>query len=157
LRSERRSEPARRLAASLLAIALVGSLAARSARAGELVAVLNAGNPVTEVSLKQLRLIFGAYKRSWPDGTPIELLLPPSGSAAMQAMVARVFKRQSEDAVSQYYVDLVFQQKLPRQPAQLSTRESLSRVRRDLGAIAIADRDDVDDPAGLRLVPVEGL
>lgn len=142
--------------AAVGALALAVLLAAGAARA-ELVAVLNARNPATAVSLQQLRLIYGAYKRTWPDGTTIELLLPPSGSAAMQVMVGKVFKRQAEEEMSQYYLGLVFQQKLASPPAQLSVAESVARVRGHPGAIAIVDSDEVADPSGLRLVPVEGL
>lgn len=119
--------------------------------------VLNQKNAVSTISLQQLRLIYGAYKRSWPDGTSIQLLLPASGTPAMQAMVSRVFKRQSEEEVAQYYVDLVFQQKLIRPPAQLSIRESLARVRSQPGAIVVADEGEVDDARGLRLLPLQGL
>jgi len=128
-----------------------------AAARAELVAVLNQRNPASAVSLQQLRLIYSAYKRTWPDGTAIELLLPPSGSPAMQAMVGKVFKRQSEQEVTQYYVGLVFEQKLVRPPSQPSVSESLARVRAAPGAIAIVERDEVADPGGLHLVPVDGL
>ncbi len=75
----------------------------------------------------------------------------------MQAMVRRVFKRQSEQEVAQYYLDLVFQQKLTRPPVQLPIRDSLSRVRSQPGAIVVADESEVDDPHGLRVLPLEGL
>jgi hypothetical protein len=156
LRSRGASRPRRALLAAFGALALGALLPAASARA-ELVVVLNPHNPTSAMSLQQLRLVYGAYKRTWPDGTTIELLLPASGSAAMQAMVAKVFKRQSEEEVTQYYLGLVFEQKLARPPSQHSASESLARVRAAPGAIGIVERDEVADPGGLRLVPVEGL
>jgi hypothetical protein len=157
LRSERRGGGRRALRAALALVGLCVGLLPAAVRADELVVVLNEKNPASTVSLQQLRLIYGGYKRSWPDGTPIQLLLPAAGSAAMHAMVTRVFKRQSEEEVAQYYVDLVFQQKLTRPPAQLPIRESLARVRSQPGAIVVAEQSEVDDPRGLRLLPLEGL
>lgn len=155
--SERQARTRRPLRAALAAAALAAWLLPTAARAAEIVVVLNEKNAVSTVSLQQLRLIYGAYRRSWPDGTPIQLLLPAAGSPAMQVMVTKVFRRQREEEIAQYYVDLVFQQKLVKPPTQPSIRESLARVRSQPGAIVIAEKDEIDDPSGLRLLPLEGL
>ncbi len=148
----------RRLGAALIAgaVAWVG-LAVEAARAGDLVVVVNERNAVTEMSIQRLRLIYGGYKRTWSEGASITLLLPASGSDAMQQVAAKVMKKPGEAQVSQYYVDLVYQQKLSKEPPKLPTADCLATVRADLGAIALLDRDEVQGAAGVHVLPIEGL
>jgi len=127
------------------------------ARAGELVVAVNASNDVDEMSLQRLRLIYGGYKKTWSNGKPIVLLLPASASPAMEGVVAKLFKKQSEAEVAQYYLDLVFQGKLAKEPPKLAASTCLATVREQEGAIAVVDRDDARGATGVRLVPIEGL
>ena len=125
------------------------------AHPSEVVALVHPSNPTSSMSVKQLRMLFGSYKRSWEGGTPVQLLLPPEGDPAMAFLVSTVFRKQSEDDVSRYYLQAVYQQKLSNVPAQLSRSEALNTVRRERGAIVLLDRASVGDATGLRMLQIE--
>ena len=137
-----------------LILALMLSWAAPVA-AQEVVALVHPSNPTSSMSVKQLRMLFGSYKRSWEGGTPVHLLLPPEGDPAMSFLVSTVFRKQSEQEVSKYYLQAIYQQKLSVMPAQLSRSEALNTVRREPGAIVLLDRSGVGDLTGLRMLRIE--
>jgi hypothetical protein len=159
LRSRRqRSRGPRALALALLVAGTAAEeLPASRAAAGELVAVVNAANPVREISLQRLRLIYGGYKKTWRGGAPIHLVLPAAGSPVMERVASDVFRRRGEAEVSRYYLDLVYRQKIAREPPKLPAAESVALVRGDPEAIAIVDRDELGDTHGVRVIRIEGL
>jgi len=125
------------------------------ARGQDVVALVHPSNATSSMSLKQLRLLYGTYKRTWSGGVPVHLILPPENDPAMKYLVSQVFRKQSEADVSKYYVQAIFQQKISGAPPQLSLREALLAVRNEPGAIVLVDRDSVRDTTGLRMLPIE--
>ena len=55
----------------------------RPAFAEGIVAIVNAGNDVSEISLSDLKKIYLMKKKTWPNGRDIMVWLPPSGGAEM--------------------------------------------------------------------------
>src|SRR5262245_32005157 len=103
----------------LLTAALGLGPAAPAAAAAEVVAILHPDNPTRELSMKQLRLLYGAYKRQWAGGGTVHLLLPPSGGEAMSFLVSRVFRKSEEGEIARYYLEAIFQQKIAQAPQQV--------------------------------------
>ena len=136
----------------LLGLALAASA---PAAAQEVVALVHPSNPAQSISVKQLRLLYGSYKRTWESGTPVHLLLPPPGDDGMKFLVSTVFRKQSEEDISRYYLQAIFEQKIASAPPQLSRSEALGAVRRDPGAIVLLDAASVGDATGVRMLRIE--
>lgn len=144
-----------RLGALLLVAALALGASGAAQAADQVVAVVHPSNPVESISLKQLRLLYGTYKRTWGNGEPVQLILPPGEDPALAFLVDVVFKKQSMDDLSRYYVKAIFQQKISKAPPQLTRLQALATVRKEPGAIVLLDRASVDDAEGLRILPIE--
>lgn len=141
-----------------LAIALplllgAGSVAGDAA-AGEIVAIVNEANSATDMSLHRLRLLYALYQRSWHGGIRVKIVLPPPDTSAMHFLVAEVFRKGVDWEIDRFYIQAVFQQKIPSRPDQLPSALAITLVRSSPGAIAIVDREDVTDPVGLRILTI---
>jgi len=136
-------------------VLLAGALSPTAAPAGEIVVVVHASNAIDEVSLVRLRLFYAGTRRTWPDGKPVTLLLPPSGSVAMDDLVKKVFRKSSEEEIAQYYVSAIYKADFSEIPHQPNVEEGLRIVRSDPGALVVADLDAVTDPTGLRILRPE--
>jgi len=146
--------PYRSAALLLATTALALGLAAAPAVAAEVVAVLHPDNPTRELSVKQLRLLYGAYKRQWAGGDGVHLLLPPSGDPAMAFLVSRVFRKSDEGEIARYYLEAIYQQKIAHPPPQVPVGRALDIVREDPGAIALVARAHLAETPGLRVIAI---
>jgi hypothetical protein len=126
-----------------------------SAWAGDVVAVVHASNATTEISVHRLRLLYGLYQRTWPGGVRVALLLPESGSPAMDFLVDTVFRMGEEFELERYYLQAVFQQRVARRPRELAAEAAIALVRREPGAIVLVDRDRIGDEEGLRVLAID--
>lgn len=129
--------------------AVVGDAAAQ-----EIVAIVNEANVETEISLQRLRLLYALYQRSWHGGVRVKIVLPASGSQAMQFLVSKVFRKGDDWQIDRFYIQAVFQQRIPSRPEQLSSRAAIALVRSNPGAIAIVDREEISDASGLRTLRI---
>jgi len=118
------------------------------------VVVVNAANTTPEVTIHDLRLLYGLYRRVWEGGARVELVVPESGTPAMAFLASRVFRRQNESDVDRHFVQAVFQGRIAQAPVQLSTELALSLVRRELGAIALVLEDEVQSDPGIRVIRI---
>jgi len=144
--------PAARLARAVL-IVFVAVAAAASHRPDreEIVAVLNAQNATTDLSLQRVRLLYGGYKHKWTDNLAVQLLLPERDSRAMRFLALRVFKIGDVEGVLRYYAEAVYQQRLSGPPPQLDAARTIERVRAMRGAIALVERSAVTDTRGVKI------
>lgn len=155
-RARLRGRPRRRRRLSGLALLIaVVAFGGLRAEADEVVALVHPSNDHGALSVKDLRLLYNGSRAQWRDGTPVMLLLPASGSSAMDFLIRRVLRRPSEDDVKRLYVKLIYQQKITRLPQQLSTAEALALVQSVRGAIALAERSAVGTGAGVRVLSID--
>lgn len=138
----------------VLVAALASAILAAGAEAGEVVAIVNPANAAREISLHRLRLLYGLYQRSWPGGVRVHILLPESGSPAMEYLVSTVFRMGREFELDRYYLQAVFGQRIAHGLPRLSPEETLARVRSDPGAIALIDRERIPEPSVVRILSI---
>jgi len=151
----RASRRGRRRIARLVLLVVAALFGALAAQAGEIVALTHPSNDQTSLVMDDLRLMYSASRRQWPDRTPVLLIVPPPGSPAMDFLVKRVLRKPSEDDVSRFYVKMVYQQKITSPPKQLSTAEAVALVRSVPGALALAERSEVAGASGVQVIPIE--
>lgn len=120
----------------------------------EVVAIVNEANPTPTLSVHQLRLLYALYKRSWSSGDRVELVLPAPGSTALRFLVVEVFREDPNWQIDTFYIQAVFSQSIPARPPQLSARDAIETVRSKPGAIALVERAQVRNSAGLRVLPI---
>jgi len=119
-----------------------------------IVAIVNESNSQADISLQRLRLLYALYQRSWHGGVRVKIVLPASGSSAMRFLISKVFRKGDEWQIDRFYIQAVFQQRIPSRPEQLSSRAAVAMVRSNPGAIAIVGREEVADASGLRILPI---
>jgi ABC-type phosphate transport system substrate-binding protein len=80
-----------------LAILLI-ALSMRSAVAGgKVVVIVNAENPVTELSVPEVRDFFLKRKTQWPDGKPVRFVDWEEGTAVRNAFLTEVVRKSARD------------------------------------------------------------
>ena len=154
MRAHRDSRRLRTLCALVAAASLAGALGAGVATA-EVVAVVNDDNPVSSITLHELRLMYGLYRRSWEGGIRVVLVLPEADSEAGRLLSDVVFRGRYGD-LEPYYRTAVFQQRIAVLPDVASGPAALPRVRAERGAIALVERERITDTDGVRLLAIGG-
>lgn len=142
------------IALSLLA---PGALA-EEPEAKRVVVILHPSNGTAALDRSQLAQIFKGVRRSWNAKLPIALYLPPTTSPAMAALAKDIFKLPRPEDVPTFYTTAV-ERKIfaiaPRPAA--SEAEVVKQVAADPGAIAVVDAAQIEDPASVKVLAVEGL
>ncbi len=135
----------------------IGLLASRSAHAaGEYAVIVNAENPVSELSWKELVQVFKAERQYWSQGERIELLLPRSSTQEKGFLLDRVYGM-TDSELKRYWVELVFRNKIPDVPKSLPSAAVLAAVvSRTREAIALVDVEWLDQDSGVRVLAVDG-
>jgi len=146
----------RRILLVLLAISLIGT-ASSAAEEAEIIVVVNQENPISELSLSDLRHILRADRKRWQSGDAIEILLPPRGSLAMDAIVANVFNMGSVSELGQYYMAAIYQQKITEAPPTTSTDGAIRIVATSKNALAVVPRSGTIGKSGIKIITVDGL
>ena len=143
----RSTSPCRGLGLGVLAGSLAFALllaSASPARAGaepaEVVAIVHLSNPTQELSIRGLRLLYGLYKRAWPGGEQVRLLVPALATPAMDLLAREVLRKPDDADVSRFYLTAVFRGRIARQPRIVSDYRAVGVVRDDPGAIALMHR-----------------
>lgn len=98
----------------LLGLAMLSLIAQGAAQANDIAVVVNSDNPVTTLSLVDLRKIFAGAKRSWPGGQPIKLVTRGSGCPERAALLRLL--AMSEGDYKQYWTAQVFRGEADAEP-----------------------------------------
>jgi hypothetical protein len=123
-----------------------------------IVAIVNAGNDVSEISLSDLKKIYLMKKKKWPNGRDIMVWLPPSGGAEMDALLANVLKIYDEADLKKYYLAAIFQQTIVVTPGSVSDgKEAAMKVAGHEGGLAIVKESEVGGSPGIKIVRISGL
>ena len=145
MRHRRMSLPLR-WAASALALALFGILP-RSARAQEaepLVIVVNRGNPMTEISLSDLRRLFRGQRSRWTNGRRVTLVMRDPGAPERDAMLRSLYGLDEEE-YRRTFLQAVFSGEASDGPKTLASTNGVLRFVFNVpGAIGYVRARDVD-------------
>jgi phosphate transport system substrate-binding protein len=144
-----------RLAITLTVIWLAGreSIPAAMAQTGDVAVVVNAKNPVDNLSRPELRKIFAGEKRSWPGSLPIKLFVRAPGARERATLLKLLGMSESE--YKQYWTGKVFRGEAQTEPNGLpSNGMQKEAIVAYPGAVALVTIQDVKP--GMKVVKVDG-
>jgi ABC-type phosphate transport system substrate-binding protein len=127
------------------------------AAAGEsqLVVIVHPSNPLArEISVHELRLVYALYQRAWKGGSRVELVLPPSGSDAMEYLLENVLLKSNPSELARYYIQAVFQNRIVEVPPVLDAVDAVAYVRGAPGGIAVLRRAEAGAADGVRVLEI---
>jgi phosphate transport system substrate-binding protein len=117
--------------------------------------VVDRNNPVSNVSLTQLREIFFGDRRWWTHERPITLLAMGSGSAERETVLRTVYKM-DERTFEKYFFFEVYRGELPNGPTNLSTPGEVKKfISRKPGSLGYVRSSDVDST--VKVLRIDGL
>jgi ABC-type phosphate transport system substrate-binding protein len=123
-----------------------------------MVVILHPSNGTAALDRSQLAQIFKGVRRSWNAKLPIAVYLPPTTSPAMAALAKDVFKLPRPEDVPTFYANAVERKIFAAPPrAFASDAELVKQVAADPGAIAVVEAGQIEDPASVKALEVEGL
>ena len=149
----------RRLACWALCLLLAATATGghRSLAEEQIVAIVHSENQVSNLTVHELRLMYGLFRRVWPGGTRVRIVLPPPGSSAMNFLIANIYLRpRSAVDVERFYREALFEQRIGRLPELLAPREALAFVRANRGALALFERSELPADPGIRVLEIGG-
>jgi hypothetical protein len=137
----------------LLCLAMLSLIPKGAAQANDIAVVVNSDNPVTTLSLGDLRKIFAGTKRSWPGGQPIKLVTRGSGCPERAALLKLL--AMSEGDYKQYWTAQVFRGEADAEPL---TVPSIGMQKEALvlfpWAITLVNLRDVKP--GMKIIKIDG-
>ena len=135
-----------RWALGALLLALLGA-APRSARAQDaepLAIVVNRNNPLTEVSLAELRRLFRGQRSRWSNGRRVTLVMRDPGAPEREAILQSLYGLEEEE-YRRTYLQAVFSGEASEAPKTLASTNGVLRFVYNVpGAIGYVRARDVD-------------
>jgi len=140
--------------AVLIAIAVL-VLAPRShAQASDVAVVVSAANPITTLSLGDLRKMLSGEKRSWPGHIQIKLICRAPGTH--ERVVWLKLMNMSESEYKQYWTAQVFRGEADSAPVDIpSIGMLMEAIKIFPGALSFVDAREVKP--GMKVVKIDGL
>ena len=137
-----------------ISLAAIASLASPGlGQGGPVAVVVNQKNPITNVSVQELRKFFKGEKRASPGGTPVKLFVRASG--AYERIVLLKVLDMSEKEYKEYWTALVFRGEAQSEPVALfSNGMQKEAVSLFPGAVALVVFQEVR--SGMKVVKVDG-
>jgi hypothetical protein len=137
-----------------LLIGLALSCCCASAQSREDVAVVvNPANPITALSMAELRKIFAGDKRNWPGGAPIKLIVRAPGTH--ERMVLMKLLRMSEGDYREHWVAQILRGEAASEPVVVPSvgmqKEALITF---LAAITLVDANALRP--GMKVLKIDG-
>jgi hypothetical protein len=136
-------------------ILLAGVLYIQSALAQKagLAVVVNGNNPVSNLTVADLRNLFAGEKRSWPGGAPVKAFMRGPGTEERMGVLKLLGMSESE--YKQHWISQVFRGDAQAEPAILpSNGMQKEAVAAFPGGIALMSSQDVKP--GMKVVRVNG-
>ncbi len=151
------SHRAIRLALAVILAALVSAPAARAQKAaGEVAFVVNTKNPVTDVTIAQLRKIYLGDETRWAGKERITILLLPAGREERRILFDQLLKMSDDDYV-RHWIGKVFQGEATSGPKTAASPASMGKLVAGLpGAIGFLGAQDAAADATLKILRVDG-
>jgi hypothetical protein len=137
----------------LLELAMFSLALPARGQASDTAVVVSAGNPVTNISITDLRKTFAGMKRSWPSGQPIKLIV--RGPGCPERVVLLKLLAIPESQYKQYWTAQVFRGEVDAEPLIVPSvgmqKEALALYP---GAISLVNFSDVKP--GMKVIKVDG-
>jgi hypothetical protein len=147
------------LARALVAAALLAAAPhqEREEKRPELAVVVHAENPLSDVSLRQLRAYLKLASQFWPDRKRIELFLRPPRTDEMEILLDKVYEPWTYQKLDDHWTFKINRGEITYRPRTVrSTQDALERVRKVAGAVTVVLADEL--PAvldGFKLLTLE--
>jgi ABC-type phosphate transport system substrate-binding protein len=126
-----------------------------AAQASDIAVVVNPDNPVTNISVVDLRKIFNGEKSSWPNGIRVKLIVRPPGSVERQALLRLL--RMSQNEYTQYWTGRVYRGEADSEPITLpSIGMVIEAMKVFPGAIAFVDSAYPKPGMPMKIVRIAG-
>ncbi len=131
-------------------LALGQETATREAPA--LAVIVNPNNPVTDLSVSQLRAYLKMERQFWPNGRRCEIFLRPSDTLETRILLDKIYKL-PKDALDKYWDGKLYRGDIPSKPIPVpSAAAAASRVRESEGGISIVLANEI--PSGVRVLTI---
>ncbi len=141
--------------ACLFALSLLSSAAAGTATEGDIAIVVSPDNPVSNLTLAELRKIYMGERQYWKGNAPVVLLMRSRGSRERE-VILRVIYQMSEEQYTQYWVAKVMRADAADPPASLFSYGIVQEgVRGNPGAIGYVSVNNVRP--GVKVLRIGGL
>lgn len=148
--------PSLRLAFGSLLVSLLGlaPVTAHAQEAEPLAIVVNRSNPVTEISLADLRRVFRGQRTRWANGRRVTLVMRDTGTPERDAILRLVYGL-DETEYRRAYLQAVFSGQTSDAPKTLASNNGVLRFVYNVpGAIGYVRARDVD--ASVKMLRVDG-
>ena len=157
MRQPIRSHPVRRLAMAAFFVAFAAASPAPAQKAGGAVAfVVNARNPVSQVTSAQLRRIYLGDETRWSGQEKITILLLPAGREERRMLFDHLLKMSDDDYV-RHWIGKVFQGEATSGPKTASSPASMAKLVAGLsGAIGFLSAEEASADASVKVLRVDG-
>jgi len=140
--------------AIVLGLASIPPAVAEGVAPADIAVVVSLRNPITNISLVDLRRIFAGEKRTWPAGLPIKLLVRSPGCRERQVLLHLL--NMSEGEYKQYWSAQILRGEANAEPAALpSVGMQKEAVILFPGSITLVDASDIKP--GMKIIKVDGL
>ena len=141
----------------LFACAVAGGVGRAFAQIGAhsaIAVVVNKDNPISNLSIPDLRKIYLGERQYWRGGLPIQLLMRAPGARERDVVLRLVFQM-SESQYKQYWVAKLMRTEAKSAPAEVFSNGMLKEgVAAIPGAIAFIEVEEVRPP--LKVLRIEG-
>ena len=155
-----------RKSVTLLALVLATAVGAAPGRSttppapsiatNDIAIVVPTSNPISNLSLSELRRIYMGERRYWKSGSAVVVLMRAHGSSEREVMLRVVFQM-DDDQYDQYWVGKIKQAEATRPPAELFSFGMISQgVENIPGAIGFMSAKDVRN-SHLKVLRIGGL
>lgn len=133
----------RRLIAILFSfLAIAGNAPVRGM---DVAIVVNKGNPVDEMTMREVEAIFELRKQFWKGGDRVYVIIQQSHRAEKNVMLKKVY-RQTDEGLNKYLLHRMFTGEISEFPQIESSNEKVKQeVRKRPNAIGFIDAATVDD------------
>jgi len=122
-------------------------------QAKDVAIVVNKANPITELSLQDLRQIFKAERQFW-DGKKIHLLMREEGAWEKEIILKKVYTM-SDEELKKFWLGKIFRGEVTTFPQIISSPLMINKLIQNLaGAIGFLDSQAVD--ANVKVIKIEG-
>jgi phosphate transport system substrate-binding protein len=138
--------PPLRWALGVIALSLVGAAppTARAQAAEPLAIVVNRNNPLSEISLADLRRVFRGQRTRWTNGRRVTLVMRDAGAPERNAMIQSLYGL-DEEQYRRTYLQAVFSGEAGDAPKTLASTNGVLRFVYNVpGAIGYVRARDVD-------------
>src|ERR1700674_1390080 len=125
-----------------------------SSPSNDLVIIINKSNPVDDISLANLRKIFLAEQKYWPNGRRVTVVMREPGQTERAAVLRQVYRMSSSD-YARYFMHAEFTGEGQGVPKSLSSAAGVRKFVYNVpGAIGYVRADEVD--GSIKVARVDG-